>query len=263
MTTHDNSFCRWSFWVRPGTSWAEAFAQNFASPDIQMWPEETDAVPAYFEWASPHLNDTASFEELTDRTTALKAVFDGAMLLACGSSFHPFDLTSLTAADPRDRPAPSHLPLPGDVRAEPFSPFYIQKKVSRHLDPLDDPVARNVFLARYDDVTRSILKYTAVQGLTYLTLYAYRDWMKSGGWDDAKIALEAGWSKSMLSDFTNTANNPAYLGPFSRHGGTSIAPKRPIRLEDAEGPMRKAIGSFLLTRASEVNLKNKWLSISV
>lgn len=261
MTTNFNT-CRWEYWVRPGTSWAEGFAQNLLSPDIQMWPEETDTVPSIFAWTSPHLNDVSSQQEFVDRTAALKAVFDGAMFLAIGSTYHPFELLHPTACDQADLQFLQGLPYPADVRVEPFSTQYIGQRASRLLDPLNDPVTRSIFLARYDDMTRSILKYTGVQGLSYVTLYAYRDWMKSGGWEDKRIASEAGWTTAKLKDFTNTANNPTYLGPFSRHGGVSQTPKRPMALEEAEAGMKRAMGSFLLDRASTLDLAGKWRAIS-
>lgn len=237
----------------------ENFVSHLVSPDIVMWAEETDAVPAWFTWSSNHLDDVANSREFLDRSTSLKALFDGAMYIAAGPSYCPFELVRPSSEEPADRQMVSGLPYPGDVRVEPFSDGYL--KVHHGLDErlLDDPLTRSLFLARYDDVTKAILKYTGVQGLTYLTLYAYRDWMKDGGWDDAKIAVEAGWSAARLKDFTNTANNPAFLGPYCRHGGHNTPlPKRPMPLEEADTGMRKAMQSFLLHRAKVLDLRSKW-----
>ncbi|PZP47860.1 MAG: hypothetical protein DI601_02275 [Azospirillum brasilense] len=252
---------RFHYWLRPGTSWFESFADKFFSPDIYIWGEEGDAPPSAFAWAPPHLNDVSSRQELVDRSAALKAVFDGAMYIVRGPDYLPPDLTHLTAEHPEDETFVRGLPDVADVTVEPFSARHTGAKAEQLRNPLQHPVSTMIFLARYDDVTRAILKFTGVQGLSYITLYAYRDWMKSGGWDDARIAIEAGWSKSQLNDFTGTANNPAYLGPFCRHGGTANLPKRPVPLKDADPAMRKALRAFLSERANTLGLAAKWQAI--
>ncbi|MEO8722920.1 MAG: hypothetical protein ABI395_05260 [Sphingobium sp.] len=254
---------RWHYWLHAGTAWFESFAQHFTSPDIHMWPEDSaDVPPAWFAWSSHHLDDVGTPQELVDRSASLKAVFDGALYIALGPDYHPPNLQNLTAEKPIDKSWELGLPYPGDVRVDPFSKKQIRKRVAKWRTPLEDPVARMIFLARYDDLVCAILKYTGVQGLTYMTLYAYRDWMKSGGWNDDRIAKEAGWSKAQLNDFTNTANNPAYLGPFCRHGGVGPLPKRPVTLADAEGPMRTALGKFILERATISVLAAKWAALA-
>lgn len=252
---------RWEYWLHPGTAWFEAFAQRFRSPDIYMWPEDSDAPPSWFAWTSPHLDHVSTARELIDRTASLKAVFDGAMYIAFGLDYHPPRLGVPTAENAIDRSLLLGLPYPADVRVEPFSKRQIRKRVEAWREPLRDPVARSIFLARYDDMSRSILKFTGVQGLSYVTLYAYRDWMKSGGWNDGRIAAEAGWSNAELKDFTNTANNPAYLGPFGRHGGVAPLPKRPVSLEEADRGMRQAVGKFLLERCQTFTLHAKWQAL--
>ena len=250
---------RWQTWVHPNVSWMESFVQRFVSPDIVMWPEETDAVPAWYSWTSHHFDDIADSGLLSDRIAALKAVFDGAMMLAMGPSYHRFQLTDLKADKDEDKKHITGFEFEGDVTVYPFSGKHLYARHGLKDDYLDDPMTRNVFLSRYDEISLSILKYTGVQGLSYLTLYAYRDWMKDGGWDDQRIAEKAGWSKSQLKDFTNTANNPAYLGPYCRHGGfLKAAPPRPMSLEDSDAGMRKAMNAFLLERATSVKLRDRW-----
>jgi hypothetical protein len=254
---------RWTYWINPGTSWVESFVQHFHSPDIYMWPEESDAPPSWFAWASPHLDDVRTQQEFVDRTASLKAVFDGAMFIAVGLRYHPPGLHDPRSDDPTDHAFVLGLPGDADVRVEPFSLGQIGKKIAAWRDPLEDPVARMIFLARYDAITRAILKFVGVQGLTYISLYAFRDWMKAAGWSDDRIAQEAGWSKAQLGDFTNTANNPAYLGPYARHGGVAQPPKRPMKLDDAEGPMRRAVGAFMLEQAAAVGLEARWNALKV
>lgn len=250
---------RWHYWTHPNSSWMESFASRLISPDIVMWAEETDSVPAWFAWSSNHFDDVRDSREFLDRSTALKALFDGAMYIATGPTYCPMELVRPSAESAADLHMVSGLPYPGDVTVEPFSLAYLKVRHGLEDHFLDDPLTRSLFLARYDDVTRAILKYTGVQGLTYLTLYAYRDWMKDAGWSDTKIAKEAGWSSARLKDFTNTANNPAFLGPYCRHGGHNAPlPKRPMPLAEADEGMRKAMRSFLLHRANLFNLRREW-----
>lgn len=237
----------------------ESFALRLVSPDVIMWAEDTDAVPTWFAWSSNHLNDVSDRKQFFDRSVSLKAIFDGAMYIAMGPTYRPFELTQPSAEQPADRWMVSELPYPGDVTVEPFSQTHMKARHDLSEMYLDDPLTRSLFLARYDKVVRAILKYTGVQGLKYLTLYAFRDWMKDEGWSDDKIAEKAGWTAARLKDFTNTANNPAYLGPYCRHGGTkNPPPKRPMPLADADDGMRRAMQSFLLHRAELVDLRSKW-----
>lgn len=216
---------RWWYWIHPNTSWFSSFAARFLSPDIALWPEDTDGQPQCWAWASAHLSDVGTPQEMIDRSASLKALFDGAMLLTYGASYHPPMLTDLTETDDRRSTFLSGFNQEADVRAEPFSATYLNAKVDRNLDPSGDGIATLLFLARYDPVTRDLLKFVGVQGLTYVTLYAFTDWMNDGGWDDKRIALEAGWSNAMFKDFSGTANNPAYLGPFA---GTAVQPDQSV-----------------------------------
>ncbi len=248
---------RFHYWFNPGSSWVESWASSFKSPDIQIWPEETDEPPSWFVWTSRHLDDVGSPQELVDRTSALKAIFDGAMYLAAGRQYFPFKLAKPEAVRTADASWMYSLPDETDPRVEPFSVTQVDEKIDRWHDPMKDPVSRVIFLARYDELTRNLLKFLGVQGLNYISLYGLRDWMKSGKWDDARIAREAGWSGAKLDDFTNTANNPTYLGPFCRHGGLKDPPKRPMPLDEAVDPLLKATRAFLLERGEQFGLRAK------
>ncbi|GGJ56474.1 hypothetical protein CDQ92_11030 [Sphingopyxis bauzanensis] len=252
---------KWYYWFQPNTSWFGSFARNFVSPDVVIWPEETEGEPQYFAWTSPHFNDAATPEDLADRSAALKAVFDGAMYLAYGSSYFAPPLTNLTDENDRHatfRPGGNYL---ADVRVEPFSPSMVGARNLGGRDPFGHAVSTLLFLARYDQVTKNLLKFVGVQKLTYVTLYAFKDWMSDDKWDDKRIAKEAGWSNAKFGDFTATANNPAYLGPFCRHGGSSQPPSRPMPLAEAEDPMRKAAMAFLSERGRSLNIAEKWKAL--
>ena len=87
---------RWWYWIHPNTSWFGSFARHFLSPDIAIWAEDTDGEPQHFAWASCHLSDAATPDELADRSAALKVLFDGAMYLSYGTEYSAPPLTNWT-----------------------------------------------------------------------------------------------------------------------------------------------------------------------
>jgi hypothetical protein len=252
---------KWAYCLTPGLSAFEGFALRFRSPDIRIWPEHVDHVPSTFYWSSPHIDDTTAPQELIDRTGALKAVYDGAMYLAWGLDHGGTELYGFCTANERPTNYLSGFNQVADVQVEPFSQNVIVRCCHEWENPLVDTVSKLIFLARYDQVTKAMLKYIGVNGITYMSTYALRDWMKQEGWDDQRIAAEAGWSNAQLKDFTNTANNPAYLGPYSRHGGSASLPKRPVPLAEAERPMRRAALAFLEERGKKIGLAAKWSAL--
>ena len=253
MTEHPKFWCDFS----PSSSTVRADVEGFLSPDIAIWPEDSEGVPNWFSWSSWHLEDTGSAQELVDRMFALKAVFDGAFYLNYGSQFHSLKFQPVVGGGG----LPVDTPLDADLRAEPFSEAHIKSRVDSILRPNSD-VAVLIFQARYDEIAKQVLKFLGVNGITYMSLYALIDWMKVD-WDERTIATEAGLSNSIFADFKQTANNPTFLGPFSRHGGTGTAPKRPVLLKDAEGPILKATRSFLRERAKEAQLSDRWKAIAL
>lgn len=237
--------------------------ENFSSPDVFIWPEDSDGVPNWFSWASPHLNDAPDAEALAGRQAALKAVFDGAMLLVLGPKYVPITLRPAAS----DRDDPNGILRwhggKGDVTRAPFSSAYLAQHADPLRNPLNNEITKLIFLARFDPLAKDMLLYVGVQGLTYISLYALTDWMtQRPGWHKNRVASEAGLSKSRYNDFTATANNPAYLGPFCRHGGIDTPPKRPMPYEDAEGPIRTAARAFLDELASDADLDEKWRLMS-
>jgi len=71
---------RWFYMTHPNLSWFDDFARNFSSPDVRIWPEDSEGVPEWYSWESRHLDDASSPQDFVDRSAALRAVFDGAML---------------------------------------------------------------------------------------------------------------------------------------------------------------------------------------
>ena len=251
---------RWHYHINPTDAWFASFVRTFESPDIYIWDEAANDSQSDFIWTSPHLDDVATKQELVDRSAALKTIFDGAMYIVHGPLYNPLSLGVPVANNPVDLGLLSQLSEDGDVTTNPYSAKHIRHKYRHGQVPKPDHVALLLFLARHDKMTEDILKYTGVNKLGYITLYAFNDWMNAGGWGDKRIASEAGWSNKQHDDFGETANNPTFLGPFGRHGGVKAPPKRPMLLKDAHGPMRKALNSFLMERAKGLSLDVMWRS---
>lgn len=251
---------RWYYPTHPNHSWFEGFSRNFLSPDVRIWADYNDSVTEWYGWESRHLNDVKAPQDFVDRSAALKAVFDGAMFLYLGKIYQPIIFGAAEAHAVADQPFIRHLPESADVRVDPFSQIEINKTVVSTEYPFDNPVSTMLFAARYDYVVRDILKYIGVQNLTYVTLYALHDWMtmKECGWTTNELASHAGWTKTELKDFTQTANNPAYLGPFCRHGGVDTPPKRPMPLDKAIYPILTATTAFIEKRIQSIDLQDKW-----
>lgn len=256
---------RWYYPTHPNHSWFESFARDLSSPDVRIWADYSESVPEFYGWESRHLNDVTTPQDFVDRSAALKAVFDGAMFLYLGKTYEPIKFGVAKAHEVADQPFIRHLPESVDVRVEPFSQIEINKRVTSNEYPFSHQVSTMLFAARYDHVVCDILKYIGVQNLTYVTLYALYDWMTmtGEGWTKKELASKAGWSTAQLKDFTQTANNPAYLGPFCRHGGVDTPPKRPMPLDEAIDPILKATIVFIEERIQSIDLQAKWDTLIV
>ncbi|GAN92661.1 hypothetical protein Gbth_014_017 [Gluconobacter thailandicus F149-1 = NBRC 100600] len=100
--------------------------------------------------------------------------------------------------------------------------------------------------------------------MSYITLYALYDWMKKGKWDNTRICKEENWSASQLNDFTNTANNPVFLGPYCRHGGsTGPSPKRPVLLKDTIPGIMSAIRAYIKERGENIDIQSELYTLIV
>jgi len=237
--------------LAPAGTFFDEFVKRYQSPDIYLWAEARDDFPCRFGWASPHLDTNAPAKELYNQIYSLKAVFDGAMRLYETCEWENPPLSNII----RGQYDSIHLnTVECDIRATPFSHDVIMKNFGEKFEPKTN-VSRAIFLSRYDKKTLDILRYLSYQGVSYITLYAFYDWMKKGHWDDRRICTEAKWSKALLNDFTNTANNPVYLGPFCRHGGSSEpTPKRPMTLRAAIEGLFPAMRAYIKERATINNI---------
>jgi hypothetical protein len=191
-----------------------------------------------------------------DRAAALKALFDGALILIQGSYRDPFgrlwddqQRQNITIGDT-------------DVLVSPFSEAWMHRtdRAQDREDVAAFPVSKWLYVARADPIVRGLLTFVGVNGLSWISLYAILDYMKTAEWDhltptrwdEANIAAAAGVSQAQISLFRQTANNEKVLGPYARHGGTNyVPPKDPMKLARASDIMRKAAVQFLDQRSIE------------
>jgi len=116
-------------------------------------------------------------------------------------------------------------------------------------------------MSRTDELTRGMLRFLGVNGPTWITLYALKDFMKRGGMDEPKLALAAGVSLDEVKRFRHTANNPASIGPFARHGPQGHKPPAvPMTLPEAKRIILTAAGKFLDQRAKDLKIVQSYLA---
>lgn len=233
----------------------DSFVFLFNSPDISIWKSDHDPSSQVYNFASRHLNDCKDHKSALNRLISLKTIFDGAMLIFFNENYlcHEVRITSFDGIS-------MHLDQSDvDITVSPFSETYIDEYINEEIycDLDEARVPRTIFLSRYDKVTRDILKYVGYQKLSYITLYAIKDWLIKNGWDTNRILKETGWSNSTFKRFTCTANTPEYLGPYCRHGGTSHAGTAPdpLPLHEATQPILLALRTFLNERFLKKNIE--------
>lgn len=248
---------RWQFPISANYSWFDSFAHNNAAgDDFTIIRDVEDDMPPAYGWASHHLDDLTDPQAVLDRAVALKALYDGAMVISHGHHRQPFtelyDVTERTTI--RD--------VAGDFLSYPFSARQIARTGSSA--DFDNAIAAGVvaswiFLARYDDAARGILAFLGVNGPTWISLYACKDYVaKQGGWDESQMALATGKPKAEFERFRQTANNAAAIGPFARHGELGWKPPlNPMTLEEASDLIRLTVRRFLRQRSERLMAKLK------
>ncbi len=161
-----------------------------------------------------------------------------------------------------DLQAPGNRALEeGDVMTSPFSQAQIAGNIPGGCGDLIRPLERWIFMARNDALTLDMLRFLGVNGPTWITLYALKDYMNSGGWDEVKVAAAAGVTVKEVERFRHTANNPAAIGPFARHGNQGHkAPAKPMTLGEARMIILTAGGKFLDERAKELKVAEDYVA---
>tara|TARA_B100000378_G_scaffold239676_1_gene207634 strand:+ start:593 stop:1399 length:807 start_codon:yes stop_codon:yes gene_type:complete len=246
---------KWGLEFSSTSSQIAALGVDFHCPDLTLWKVEPGHVGIDFIFASPHFEFARSNNVVFDRAASLKAIFDGALYLF--DYYHePFTFTRLID----NLSDETYECWGGNVLVEPFDPLVVSSVVPRFLAPGDklNPELM-LFLARYDEVTRNLLKHLGFNGPDYRTLYSLLDWLKTHGWSEEQIASHSKMSASDVKRFRGTVNNVAVLGPLARHGDNKWeAPSKTMTLPDAQKLILKATYAFLVERAKAVDIIAKW-----
>lgn len=249
MTSHS---LRWQFPISGSFGWIQSFAHNNAAgDDFTIITDVEDDMPAAYGWASHHLDDLTDPQDVMNRAVALKALYDGALTIRFGYHHQPF--TELYDAIENR----TYRNLAGDVLSNPFSDRQIAR-TSRSSDfenaMAAGRVAEWIYLARCDEAARGILAFLGVNGATWISLYAAKDYIKQeGGWDEDQMAMATGKPKAEFVRFRQTANNSAAIGPFARHGEQGWKPPaKPMTLDEASDLIRVTVFAFLRNRSAEL-----------
>lgn len=237
---------RWAIQVASNYSWFESMVNRHNPVDIGFLVDTYDAQPNQYAIVSHHLDDLDDPNEVIDRATALVSLLDGALFLQHGE-FAGMRTSNLVDLDTEHR----SLFADGSVLTDPFSAKWSAAAIPASYGQLHRPTERMLFMARSDGLARDMLRFLGVNGPTWISLYALKDYMKRGGWDEVRVARAAGVPEKEVERFRRTANNPAAVGPFARHGEQGhLPPAVPIALEDARHLILTAAGKFLDERAN-------------
>lgn len=247
---------RWAIPISANYSWFESFVERQNPVDIGFMVDTVDAQPNQYSIVSSHLDDLDDIDAAASRAVALISLLDGAMHLQDGNyaGMYPREIMDLQASGKRALEE-------GDAMTSPFSQAQIAGKIPGGCGDLIRPLERWVFMARHDALTLDMLRFLGVNGPTWITLYALKDYMKSGGWDEVKVAAAAGVTAKEVERFRHTANNPAAIGPFARHGNQGHkAPAKPMTLGEARKIILTAGGKFLDNRAKELKVAENYVA---
>jgi len=236
---------RWRYPILSSYSWLDSFAQDHYDLDIDILIEFHDDAPSQYEWSSRHLNDLDCPQEVTNRAAALKALMDGGLFIIRGMSYSPMRFGQLIDENELARPIQEV-----DVLVEPFSATIIKEEFNKLPSQTSfSLVGRYIYQSRYDSLTRGILSFLGVNGISWVSLFAVKDYMRTGNWTEEQIAHAAGRSKSDVELFNHTANSPLAIGPFARHGDKGrLRPKEKMTLVDASRIILPAAQGFIIDR---------------
>lgn len=237
----------------------EDLALHWRDEDIHIWKNDPGYVSIDYTFASPHFNSAKDMYELTDRAVALKAMFDGAMILATRphGRFEPFEMVCIVeVATDKQHNRPSQ----GNVLVEPFDesipPILAPTKIIARGDYRPEDM---ILQSRFDPIAKGMLKHLGFNGPDFRTLYSLLDWMETEGWTEEQVAAVTGQTKTSVREFTHTANNETVLGPLARHGDKRwSAPTTPMKLIEAQRLILPAAKRFLETRAQEFERTGVW-----
>lgn len=248
----------WTFHLDVNYAWIESFVSRYSGIDVVIISDEQDAGPTQYSWSSPHLNGLTDSAEIGNRAAALKALFDGAMLVSREGDFR---------SSPASRPIEY---LSGDINdfqlRAPFEPFcgdwasWTFKSIE---NPTRHPVSLFLFLAHFSATAKQMLIFLGANGVSWISLYALKDFMGNEGWSEDDMATAGGVPVGEIKRFRATANNHAAIGPFARHGEVGwLPPSNPMTLDEAEAVILKCVKGFFASLAKEYDIESVFKSRS-
>ena len=240
MTEKYSKF-NWGY-VIANNSWINDFSESFDSQDIRIYREVEDNQYDYYVWSSIHLNEFTDERKIYERASALSALFDGAMYLFVGADYYPFWRGDVIFLENGSKI--------GNIEANPLVEPFWQEYVDTTKKQPEDLVARVIHKSRSDLKLREILLFLGVNKLSWISLYAVLDTIKSEGWNEKKIIEEKVATEVELNLFGQTVNNPAAIGPFARHGTKRgwNPPANPMPHATAKKLILEIVKAFVLER---------------
>jgi hypothetical protein len=220
---------RWLFELAgPFKPWFTDLSRELSDSEfrIQNYDDFDDNSSSLY-WTSPHLQGCPDKGTAIQKALALKALFDGAIYLYMKSSQFQgtYFLRGLDEKTSHSFSIEEEYSL-----AEPFDSTIAQRESQRINTGLAGFIALSSRLARKSDTCRNILSFVGVNGITWISLYAIRDFLK-----DPTIRTLTGASKNEIDRFRRTANSFSVLGPKGRHGSSKEQPPpKPMKLTEAE-----------------------------
>ena len=244
----------WTFHMHVNMARIESFTQAMSSCDVAIIDGRNDVSPDRFSWSSPHLNGLTDPAELGARAAAMKAMYDGAMILGLRDRYSPWQLNP-----PIEHSKVVQQDLRLKIPAQPFSPDWEAWTFEACDDPFRHPVSTYLFLAHFDETVKHMLVFLGVNGATWISLYALKDFVGRAGWEEDRMALGAGVTTSEIERFRRTANSFEAVGPFARHGQQGHQPpSNPMTLEEARKIICDCVEAFFTERARAVDLAQRF-----
>lgn len=222
---------RWVFAIRD-TPWVDGLSHRDLGPDLAIVRDEEDAKPPQFFFASQHLEDLEQPADVRARGLQLFTLLMGAMYLNRGTDFCAVPLGELINWEEDRRvgfqePSSSVTIFSPRITTAPFETLSAEEAPRLRIQS-------SLWLARSDEIVRGMLTTLGLEGVTYRSLYALRDFMKTAGMTDDDIRADGGTSSAAFTTFTRTANSYAAVGPAARHGLMNTQPPAsPMGLEDS------------------------------
>ena len=235
-------------------SWVDSFVSRLPPGDVVLIADECDDAPTQYRWSSPHLNGLSDPLQIGARAAALKAIYDGALYIYCLGDYFPWQIGRPVEADLFQDDCFSLV-----IATEPFSPDWKNWRFAASESPFLHRVSLYLFLAHFDETVKNMMMFLGVNGPTWITLYALKDFIGQAGWSEQQMATGAGVSVAEVKRFRATANNFAAIGPYARHGELGWQPpSSPMGHEEAKNIMIRCVRAFFNQQISAKNLREEF-----